>query len=278
MNIILEISGGLGKSVMGVAVVSAIKKQYPEGNIIVVTAYPEVFINNPDVYRALPFGSLYFYENYVNSETRIFKMEPYQSEDYLKGKGHLIRIWCEIHGITYNGELPKIYLSDFELQKARAMKGKKPLMLIQPFGGANKDIKYSWNRDIPISQAQEIIKKYEDKYDIIQIAREDQPTVAKRFSSNFRDVAALIAVSDKRIFIDSFAQHTAASLELPSTVCWITNTPEMFGYKIHNNIQARKFDKDIRPIQSYLEKYDFTGSMTYQFPYKDENVFNLDEI
>ncbi len=150
-------------------------------------------------------------------------------------------------------------------------------MLIHPFGGGNKDIKYSWNRDIPFSQAQEIVKKYPN-HDVYQIGREDQPTVAKKVSAPFRELAALIAVSDKRIFIDSFSQHVAMALRLPSTVFWITTHPQILGYDFHNNIEARPFDNKIRAIYSYLEEFDFGGVHSYQYPYDDDNVFNLENI
>ena len=48
MNIIFSIEGGLGKSIMGTAVLKAIKNQYPKSYIIVVTHYPDVFIGNPN--------------------------------------------------------------------------------------------------------------------------------------------------------------------------------------------------------------------------------------
>ena len=50
MNIIFQIEGGLGKSIMATAMVKVIKKRYKNANIIVVTAYPDVFLNNPDVF------------------------------------------------------------------------------------------------------------------------------------------------------------------------------------------------------------------------------------
>ena len=41
-NIIFEVVGGIGKNIVATAVVRAIKKQYPNKNIILQTAYPEV--------------------------------------------------------------------------------------------------------------------------------------------------------------------------------------------------------------------------------------------
>ena len=53
MNIIFSVDGGLGKSIMATAIVQAIKKKYKKSNLVVVTAYPDVFVNNPFVNRCL---------------------------------------------------------------------------------------------------------------------------------------------------------------------------------------------------------------------------------
>jgi hypothetical protein len=37
----------------------------------------------------------------------------------------------------------------------------------------------------------------------------------------FRSIAILLQLADKRLLIDSFAQHMAAALNVKSTVCWI---------------------------------------------------------
>ena len=46
MNIIFQINGGLGKCIMATAVCAAIKKKYPKSNLIVISAYSDVFLNN----------------------------------------------------------------------------------------------------------------------------------------------------------------------------------------------------------------------------------------
>ena len=62
-NLIFTINGGIGKCIVATAVCSAFKKKYPNDNLIVVSGYPEVFINNINVYKSLAWGSLsYFYQ------------------------------------------------------------------------------------------------------------------------------------------------------------------------------------------------------------------------
>ena len=49
MNIIFQISGGIGKSILATAVCKAIRKKYPNDKLIVVTGYPDVFTNSKKV-------------------------------------------------------------------------------------------------------------------------------------------------------------------------------------------------------------------------------------
>ena len=85
-------------------------------------------------------------------------------------------------------------------------------------------------------------------------------------------------MSTKRLFMDSFAQHVAAGLNLPSTVCWITNKPEVFGYDIHDNILANPFTKKPELRNSYLQAFNIGGDLL-EFPYNYEGeVFDSSKI
>ena len=57
MNVIFQINGGIGKVVASTVVCKSIKAKYPDCKLIVVSGYPDVFLNNPNVDRALG----YFY-------------------------------------------------------------------------------------------------------------------------------------------------------------------------------------------------------------------------
>ncbi|MFN9903853.1 MAG: hypothetical protein ACK55Z_34775, partial [bacterium] len=107
-------------------------------------------------------------------------------------------------------------------------------------GGENQPVKYSWMRDLPIKTAQDVVDYFAEKYKIFHIRREDQFALNNTtpIHGDFRQLATLISISEKRLFIDSFAQHTAAAFNLPSVVCWIGNTPKQFGYETNTNIEA----------------------------------------
>ena len=78
--------------------------------------------------------------------------------------------------------------------------------------------------------------------------------------------------------MDSFAQHAAAAINKPSTVCWIANTPVVFGYSLHDNILANPQTKKPELRNSFLQKYDISGNLL-EFPYNnEEEIFDVDKI
>ena len=284
MNIIFTIQGGLGKSIVATAVCKAIKKKYTECNLIVVTAYPEAFTNLHFIDRVFGYGEeSYFYSKYVeNQEVLLFNTDPYAYTENILCKEHLIKTWCNIYGLDYNGELPEISLNSRELTfYGNKYKSEKPIMVLQTNGGvAQQETKYSWARDIPNYIIQKVIDEFYKEYQIYHIRREDQFSFENTttLTDGFKGVASVINMSKKRLFMDSFAQHTAAALGLKSTVLWITNKPEVFGYKLHDNIicNPETIKPDLR--NSFLQKYQITGALN-EFPYKDENeIFDVDRI
>lgn len=283
MNIIFQINGGIGKCVIATAVCEAIKKQYPDSKLIVVSGYPDVFLNNPYVDRAYNFGGMsYFYEeNIEDKEVLVLAHDPYLTAEHIQYKEHLIETWCRIYNIEYNNEQPKIYLTDRERTFfGQKFSSDKPIFLIQTSGGGESELKYSWARDIPYNLMVNVISAFKDEYNIIHIKREDQVGYEHTIpvTDTFRALAVLIEMSEKRLFMDSFAQHTAAALNKPSTVLWIANKPNVFGYKTHNNIVSSPFTLKPELRNSYLSKFNIGGDLV-EFPYNNENeIFNINDV
>lgn len=283
MNIIFQINGGIGKCIMATAVCSAIKKKYPESNLIVVSGYPDVFLNNKDVHRSYVFNGLsYFYEEYIDGkEFLIFANDPYLTTGHVKQNEHLIKTWCEMYDLEYNGEQPKIELTTREaLFFQNKFRSEKPIMLLQTNGGSQTEHNYSWARDIPTSTVIKIIEHFKNDYTIVHIKREDQIVFNDTIpvSDSFRALCVLLLLSSKRLLIDSFVQHAAAAFNLPSTVCWITNKPEVFGYDMHTNILANEFTNKPELRHSYISKFNIAGDLL-EFPYNNEDeIFDIDKI
>jgi hypothetical protein len=260
--IVFQVPGGIGKNVIATAVIRSLNFKYPEHKIIILTAHPDIWVNNPRVHRIIQFGqTAYFYEDFIkDKETLIFAHDPYACPEAIYRKKHLSQIWCELCGVEFSGEEPELYFTVLEREQVNALINKNsPILIIQPFGGAQTNNKYSWMRDIPPVLAQTIVDEFRKEYRIIQIKREDQIGLngVEYLSQNPRILALSLLLSDKRILIDSYIQHAAAALGLPSHVFWIGNSPTVFGYQMHKNITTNFEIGSTR--NSLYEPFDITG-------------------
>jgi hypothetical protein len=284
--LILSVNGGIGKCIISTAVIEAFAEQRPDKKLIVVSGYPDVFINNPHVYRSFGFGNIqYFYETYIKDhESEIFVHNPYDETDYTYQRKHIIEIWCKLCGLTYDKKyLPKIYLTQRETDffSKNYINSDKPLFALQTNGGAdNQNLKYSWMRDIPMGVAEKVVEHFKDKYNIIHLRRQDQLGLNNTIplTTSIRDLVVFMSMSSKRLFMDSFAQHLASSLSLTSTVLWIGNSPKVFGYDFNDNILRNEFTKVPEMRNSFLQEFNIGGE-PIEFPYTSEDeIFNVDEI
>jgi hypothetical protein len=283
MNIIFQVNGGLGKVIASTAVCASIKAKYPDDKLIVVSGYPDVFINNPYVDRAFSFGQqMYFYEDYIkDEEILLLAHDPYLETKHIKQEEHLIETWCNLFDLPLIKTIGELFLTQKEVDFFKhKFTSDKPILLIQTNGGGESETKYSWARDMPSFVVENIVNRYKEDYNIIHIRREDQLKYDGTYSvtDNFRALLVLIYLSDKRILIDSFGQHAAAALNKPSTVLWIVNKPNVFGYDIHTNIEANHetFKPELK--NAYLNKYSIGGD-PLEFPYQNElEIFNMIKI
>jgi hypothetical protein len=284
--VIFHIDGGCGKNIVATSVVKSIKAVYPEHKIIVVCAWPEVFIHNPNIYRVYRFGNLpYFYDDYINNkDSVVLRMEPYHSGDLLYRRKSLSEIWCDVFNIPCIDTKPEIYLTEREVIFVQNnIKKDGPILLVQSSGGADQQgHPYSWSRDLPPVFAQEVVDAVKGNFSkVLHIRRENQPAIngTTHITDNFRNLFCYIALSDKILAIDSFAQHTAAAFNKKATVGWISNSPVVFGHKIHDNIIASGAESFRHRIDSYLEEDDWTGGRFHECPYDNiTKMFDKDQF
>jgi hypothetical protein len=285
MNIIFQINGGIGKCILATSICQVIHHQYPDDQLIVVSGYPEVFLNNPYVHRSFAFGQTgYFYQDYIeNKEFVVLAHDPYVDTHYIKQNEHLSHTWARIYGLPAPESVkPQIYLTGRERQFFSAkFTSDKPILLMQTNGGGpGQELKYSWARDIPSNIVLSVIEEFKKDYNIVHMRRDDQTSFPGTITvtENFRALAVLTELSEKRLFMDSFGQHAAAGLNKPSTVLWIANTPTVFGYNIHKNILANPHTKKPELRSAYFQKFDILGNLL-EFPYNNEDeIFNVDKI
>lgn len=283
---IFHIEGGLGKHIASTAVAKAIKNNHPDRKLIVVCAYPEIYINLGFVDRVYRIGNTpYFYDNYIrDKKSLIFRHEPYFTSEHINGEMSLIENWCKLFGLKYSGELPQIKFNQRqEMLFSNKWYREKPIMVLQTNGGPlnEQPYPYSWTRDMPKSLAQAIANYYSEKYHIIQICRHDLNDLdgveVQREPLGNMELLYLLKMSQKRFLIDSCLQHASVSLGLPSVVLWIATKPELFGYEMNSNVVANLKNQISLP-NSYLFDYNFHGEIWECPIFEDDILFNLDEI
>jgi len=283
---IWHIQGGLGKNIAGTALVKTIKQTYPDRKLIMVTSWPEVYLNNPDVDRVYQLGqSPYFYQDYIeDKDVIISKHEPYHQTAHILKQKHLLENWCDLMNLKYTGQTPVVLPNYPQGMLLGLWNRPKPIMVIQSSGGPMEGQKYSysWTRDIPIEVAQEIVNKFHKQYHIIQVTRPDGYVLenVERLEQKMSNMElfALLVASKKRILIDSSLQHAAAALNLKSTVLWVGTSPKVFGYKLHNNIEAKLPKRANQLIGSYTFDYQFENNI-HECPYMNiKDIFDVSNI
>ena len=289
---VFHIEGGVGKHIAATAVIKAYKNTHPKRKIVVVCAYPEIFLRNKDVSRFYKIGMLpYFYEDFIlKKDVEVFVQDPYRQTKHITKQSHLIETWCDMIGVPYNNEPTNINLNFREKEIGHGIiannipQNSKPLLIFQPFGGPGKDHQphpYAWTRDLHPVQAQTIVDKLKDKYNILHVCYEFHPVLTDciRFDKIVpkKELFSVLPLATKRLFIDSSLQHAAAAFQLPSTVMWVATTPETFGYPIHSNIiPGKQYPRGT--VDSYLYDYSFTG-VVHECPYDaPTDIHNVDTI
>jgi len=228
----------------------------------------------------------YFYQEYIeNKDSLIFHNDPYFTTDHVLKKSRLVETWCKMYGLEYSGEKPDLEYNklQYDISKEYWVKYQKPILVLHTNGGIyqQQEKPYCWTRDMPFDLAQKIADYYRKDYSIFQITK---PNCKKLHGVNAVDgqysnmeLFSILLHSKKRVLIDSCLQHAAAALNLKSTVLWVGTSPKVFGYELHDNIEAKN-PPNIKLPGSYLFDFDFNGP-EIAYPYKeDEQLFDFKKI
>jgi hypothetical protein len=256
-NIIFVTEGGIGKVIASTAVAKRIKEECPDKRLIIVSGFPEAFLYNPSVYKVFRFDNpLYFYDDYITSESFVIKVEPYTEYDYYSGKKHLIDVWCNMIGIERKGAMPEMFYLNNELEGAKIYvdrvtnDGKKKFILMQWIGGIvpkdkSKEALFDCicrmhRRSLSQSVAQKLANKLVSRNFIVGVVAHDSfPDLQGTEKVNFppRAIIALLKYSQGFIGIDSFLHHAAAALKVNGIVLWGGTAKSCLGYDFHENLE-----------------------------------------
>jgi hypothetical protein len=256
-NVVFNVDGGIGRNICATSLIKPLKKKYGNLPLIVLASHPDVFINNPLIDRVYNLNNqLYFFEDYfVKQKSLLLRVEPYTHPDYMSQKKHFSSAWADLLGIGKLESLtPKIHLFETDLEMAKAFlfpHNKKPILILQTWGGkipgkeGMEDFVGAKNemyrRSLPFDTAMGIVNALKDKYTILHIKGQNQPSIQDTIpvTANLRYVFALISLANKIICIDSFVQHAAAAFGKKALVLWGGTSPEVLGYDSHINLTRK---------------------------------------
>ena len=249
-------------------------------------SWPEVFLNHPNIDRVYALGQCpHFYDDYVHQkDTVVYRHEPYNQSGHIHRKTHLIHNWCDLLGIQYKEQTPKVIINYAQQQLVGIWNRDKPTMVLHTNGGPidGQKYPYNWCRDIPPELAQAIVNKFHKTYHIFQVCRKDSVALenVERVDQPLSNLElfSMLASSKKRVLIDSCLQHAAVAFNLPSTVLWVGTSPKVFGYKLHKNVVAKVPNKKNQLIGSYLFDYQFENNI-HECPYINVNeMFDVNQL
>jgi hypothetical protein len=285
--IVFECSGDIALNLLGTAVASSLKHAYPDREIIVVSPFSEVWLHHPDVFRVYKFGAMaYFYDDFIkDKDTIIFRHNPYLGGGYAYGKKHLIEIWCELCGVTWDGSLPSLHFTWREEEAARKLTAsEEPLFMIETHGQApHPQVPALWARDMQLSLAEKIVegmKKAGFRPILVNLNPAATLWNAPTLNFDLRQTLCAIQFSAARLFINSYALQAAAAFNLPSAAFFISMEPEIFSYDFNRNILPDT--KKATPVEEkfisiYKETYELSIE-SFQSPYDLEHLYDVDEI
>lgn len=247
MDYIINIQGGIGKVITATTFIRWLHNKFPDSKINVMSAWPEVFYQNPHIYRNLPFNTNYVYDDYVKDSEILFG-EPYSCREYINKTKHISELWPKAMGFgEYNDNiLPEIFISKTEYNEALKLIEKAPgnIITVQFQGGnqimnQNKE-KENDQRNFPHDMAQLVVDKLKEAgYAVVHVRLPHEKPLAGAVVFNnmvFRAMISLLPHIVGHIGIDSSYMHAVAATDKPCTIFWQATNHNVLGYKHHTNI------------------------------------------
>lgn len=255
-NFLLHINGGLGKCIMATAVIRSYKAANPNSKVVVVSGYPEVFLNNPDIYKNFPFSTPYLWQDYYGQPGwRVEAQDPYLEEAWIKNrKQHLIDIWCGMLRIPSVQKTPVLFFSGPEVDELHSMiRTDKPLIVVQSTGGSNPAAR-SWTRNPPKEEFEEFLSKFKESHYVLHLAVPETTAlqnVHQRVDTlDRRKAMCLMYYANEVIGIDSYALHVRAANGSAGPSCFFLPLSESLDKLGYPNSQM----KYLVPRQEIQEK------------------------
>jgi hypothetical protein len=245
-RVVLQMEGGLGKQVALTALVPYFKERYEE--VIALSSYPDVFTNNPMVYRAISYNTPFAFEEYFKSADDIFYPCGYRESDFRKRRIHLLEAACRCIGIPYDESMkPSLHLTETEDLAIKDLTDKLGnFIIIQAHGAHAPGTPMSTNimaKDYNLDKMETVVKGIKKLYPSISIINYSLPNEVEiagtiKMDYNWPIWFGLMRECETFIAIDSSLQHMSAAFDKKGIVLWGATNPNCFGWKHNINMEG----------------------------------------
>lgn len=268
------VEGGIGKHVIFTSLIPELAKNE---KIIIMSTYPDIFDNNPFVYRSLSRNSSYQWDDLMmKKDTELFFYEPYYDLNYVKGEKNLIQAWCNGLNIEYKEDLtPQLYLNSNLKEEAIRFKQTTGKFIIIQFTGSQSPLYVNNNyfinngaiKNYPYEKVLEVIQGIKQKNPELQIvnfalSNESKPIEnVITLNTSYLMYAALLEEAESFICIDSSLVHFAGALQKKGIALWGATNPKTLGYDFHINLTNKCKLDNIHCNKPYVRELgDYMGS------------------
>jgi len=264
------VEGGMGKHVMFTAIIPQLAKKSPSGKINMISAFYDVFFNNPYVANSWSIDEFNkFKHEFQPYITKIENYEPYKGTFALYYNKHLVKDWADHYGVEFDiqKDRPQIFLDEKLAKKMRNTLKKKvgENYIVVQFTGGQPAIAYQdgtpyqindliMRRNYPFPMAKHFILKLRQKLPDLKIIDFSLPNEHPGLPGVIRIPAPYIAFYEVAkhaktfVGIDSSFAHIAAAAGKPGIVLWGGTRMEQYGWPLHTNLTnydgKSKFDEN----------------------------------
>lgn len=287
-----NINGGYGRCLAATGIIGEYKLTHPDVEINIVTGYPEIFINNPNINKVYSLNHEYLFEDHIQGN-EYKEPEPYKLQKYIAGDLHLVNGFA----LELLGEekfiQPEIHLTENELNEAEQFVKSinKPIVLFQPFGafgGKTRDGKTILSdpsfRSLPVEFAKKLYDKLSEKYQVVFVRGHDQASPSDKWitlpNMPLRKIISLIPYVHGVVTVDSALQHACASLDKKAIVFWGSTNSNQLGYDSNLNIEGQARKVQYNPVRVPGNDYDAEKRYKNVWNYLNDSTINkvLEEL
>jgi hypothetical protein len=272
------IEGGVGRQIMFTSLIPSLSKKDNE-QIITMSPYPNIFENNPYVYRSLNRNTPFAWEDFImNDKHEVVYCDPYFDDQFIKRKCHVLEGWSRQLGIPYDiNMLPELFLPKIYEDQAKQFKEQNGEFVIMQFASGQSPIGSDMNqpfiysgfeRNYPKELAQELIIKFNKEFPDIKVVIYGLPNEGYHFegtysvTADYLYYAALLKESKGFVGINSSLMHMAGAQKVKGVVLWGGTSNNQWGWTIHEHISGNCDFNNLYCSKPYLRDlgdYNSTG-------------------